>query len=80
MLGNVYEWCQDRMDGSTHPINGIYSDTINMSASTSEKNPHVHRGGAYDYPPSYVRSASSFVDAPSHRVNYIGFRPSRTYR
>ncbi len=47
MLGNVFEWCQDRMNALRPGKEGLYSDIINISESINEINPRLLRGGAF---------------------------------
>ena len=79
MLGNVYEWCQDRYrtydTGGTQRID----HHISISELIDEESPRVLRGGAFNIPPAGVRSASRGRDAPANRYFCSGFRPSRTY-
>ena len=80
MLGNVFEWCQDSIEGFTGQArDGIYNDNINISESIIEKNPRLLRGGSFIYPPAFVRSANRNRNAPAYRSTDDGFRPSRTY-
>ena len=72
MLGNVYEWCQDRY-GSEPDRKEANLDAI-IDAS-----PRLLRGGAFINLPADVRSASRDRNAPSFRSVNFGFRPSRTY-
>ena len=79
MLGNEMEWCQDKIDASKSWRNGIFNDRINTLDYVNEKNPRLLRGGSFYFVPAFVRSAYRFRDAPSSRLTYYGFRPSRTY-
>ena len=72
MLGNMIEWCQDRY--REHHIN----DDIILREPLNEEE-RLLRGGSFDDPPTYVRSANRYRSSPaSHETNF-GFRPSRTY-
>ena len=74
MLGNVFEWVQDRYGRHINT-----TDDINMQDSIDTIDPRLLRGGAFSYRPAYVRSADRNGLAPSLRSTDIGFRPSRTY-
>ena len=56
ILGNVYEWCQDRVEKYHPDRNGTILDDIYMKEYIN--NPRLLRGGAFYYPPAYVRSAA----------------------
>ncbi len=79
MLGNVWEWCQDRY--LTYSTGGKpYIDShINISELINEQYPRLLRGGAFIYGPALVRSANRNGNAPVNRSNNFGLRPSRTY-
>ena len=79
MLGNEYEWCQDRMNASRSGKRGVFNDNINISESIIERNPRLLRGGSFNYLPAVVRSAIRGWSAPAYRSTNLGFRPSRTY-
>jgi formylglycine-generating enzyme required for sulfatase activity len=72
LLGNVYEWCQDRSGKKPEgkmPSNDDITDDI----------PRLLRGGAFTNRPAGVRSAYRDWNAPAYRNIYLGFRPARTY-
>ena len=73
MLGNVYEWVQDRY-GRPDQL----KDEINIQESVNTTNPRLLRGGAFSVEAALVRSALRIKYAPSYRVANYGFRPSRT--
>lgn len=73
MHGNVWEWVEDCYNDSlaNTPTNGA----ANTTGSCSYR---VNRGGSwYDYP-LVLRSASRSGSAPANRLDYLGFRLSRT--
>jgi eukaryotic-like serine/threonine-protein kinase len=79
MLGNMFEWCNDR-DNASEPVKkGIQNDRIIISESIVEKTPRCVRGGAHTHLPTFVRSAYRNRLAPSSRSTNFGFRPSRSY-
>jgi eukaryotic-like serine/threonine-protein kinase len=79
MLGNEFEWVNDR-EGATRPgQHKSYYDHINIYEHISEKYPRLLRGGAFINLPASVRSANRFWSAPAFRSSFYGFRSSRTY-
>jgi formylglycine-generating enzyme required for sulfatase activity len=73
MLGNVFEWCQDR-SGRHQPMRAEPSiDEILDDA------PRLLRGGSFSNPPTFARSAFRNGDAPATAYTNFGFRPARTY-
>jgi len=70
MLGNVWEWCQDRYS------RGYYSriDGNNQSGSSSPIRQRVTRGGSWANEPTYVRSTLRSRILPHIRFDYVGFR------
>ena len=78
MLGNVYEWCQERAL-AYEPGKGVLKDDINIQLSIIDKYPRLLRGGAFSGPPAIVRSALRLWYLPSYRIISSGFRLARTY-
>jgi formylglycine-generating enzyme required for sulfatase activity len=78
MLGNMYEWCQDKYRPYQSGEGKEATDQIKEIKYVSE-DPRLLRGGSFIDLPSVVRSALRFWVAPSVRDSYVGFRPSRTY-
>jgi formylglycine-generating enzyme required for sulfatase activity len=73
MLGNVFEWCQDR-SGSYQP--GKADPTMD---DIIDDTPRLLRGGSFVNQPAYVRSALRIGYAPASRNFYVGFRLAGTY-
>jgi formylglycine-generating enzyme required for sulfatase activity len=73
LLGNVYEWCQERkydyQPGRTESPSDEVVDDI----------PRLVRGGAFTFLPSVVRSAYRVWNVPTDRNFILGFRPAMTY-
>jgi formylglycine-generating enzyme required for sulfatase activity len=78
MLGNVFEWCDDRNYRYGTAGNRANTDNINISEHV-DTNPRLLRGGAFYYRPANVRSAYRDRNAPADRSTSGGFRPARTY-
>ena len=79
MLGNEYEWCQDRINTPRPGGKGLYSDIINKSEYIRDRHPRLLRGGAFSVVPGFVRSAFRSDNAPTLRNFLCGLRPARTY-
>ena len=65
MLGNVWEWTSDCWTDNYNVLNGDCSM-------------HVLRGGAWDNPPSDLRSARRTPGPVDFRAVFVGFRVART--
>jgi formylglycine-generating enzyme required for sulfatase activity len=79
MLGNVYEWCQDRYDESRKRKKVSYYDDIIKVTYIRENNPRLLRGVSFGVQPAPVRSAFRAWFAPANRNSSYGFRPARSY-
>ena len=80
MLGNVYEWCQDRYQNYQPGEDRKIFDRINISEPIINTHTRICRGGSFSNLPAVVRSATRIGTVqPSGRLAYIGFRPARTY-
>ena len=71
--GNVWEWVQDRYG----------ADYYAKSPARNPKGPdhgdsRVLRGGSWDSPSDFLRSAQRDWDSPSHSSNLLGFRCAGT--
>lgn len=74
MAGNVFEWTEDCVH------DGYVSAPVDGSAwiTGGDCSNRIVRGGAWDFPPGYLKSASRFWIATNVRYNYLGFRLART--
>jgi formylglycine-generating enzyme required for sulfatase activity len=73
MLGNVYEWCQER--GTNYQPGRVESSSDDIIDDIHR----LFRGGAFFDLPADVRSANRDWGAPTVRDRVLGFRPARTY-
>ena len=72
MLGNVWEWVQD----CYLPYAGAPAAAAPRAAADGKG--RVVRGGAWDEPPSVLRSAERYWMGAVNRNNNVGFRVART--
>jgi formylglycine-generating enzyme required for sulfatase activity len=79
MLGNVFEWCQDRADTFRKGDKGLHRDLIDLRLAVYERIPRLIRGGAFTGQTAFVRSAQRNGLSPSFRNSDLGFRPARTW-
>jgi formylglycine-generating enzyme required for sulfatase activity len=66
MLGNVWEWCEDRY--------GTYSPTAITDPIGREQETRVARGGSWGDGPATVRAANRLAVRPDMRTLYLGMR------
>jgi serine/threonine protein kinase/formylglycine-generating enzyme required for sulfatase activity len=79
MLGNVFEWCQDRYSQYSTSGTPVKDNNRTILDIISEEGHRHMRGGAFDNLPAYCRSAFRSWHPPSSRSSSSGFRPFRTY-
>jgi formylglycine-generating enzyme required for sulfatase activity len=72
MLGNVFEWCQDKEKPAIAATLGAAG-----ANETLDEIPRILRGGTFAIQPAHVRSAYRFRLPPSNKFIYYGFRPCR---
>jgi eukaryotic-like serine/threonine-protein kinase len=80
MLGNEFEWVNDKLRVSRPGRHGYKIDYINIIESVNDKFPRLLRGGTFNNQPANVRSANRNRNAPSNRNTNNGFRPVSTWR
>lgn len=71
MLGNVWEWVQDRYEAYT-------PETVTDPQGAATGGFRVMRGGSWDNNPGLCRVAARLHVAPHHRFDFLGFRLVRT--
>jgi formylglycine-generating enzyme required for sulfatase activity len=81
VYGNVWEWCQDRMQEHS-PGNTVSEDREDKVRLVSDKEARSRRGGAFSYEATAQRSADRDTKNafPMLRRDNVGFRVARTYR
>ena len=58
---------------------GAYNDVLTSSESIGNKSNRLYRGGAFEYPPEFLRSAERDAEPAVAQESNKGFRPTRTY-
>jgi formylglycine-generating enzyme required for sulfatase activity len=80
MLGNTWEWGQEVRTVYRPDDRGLVAEPKAVRDElVDDTSPRVLRGGAFDGPPAYVRSAYRLWEPPAVRDASFGFRPSRAY-
>jgi formylglycine-generating enzyme required for sulfatase activity len=78
VYGNVWEWCLDRSQvyprGAGHPVKEDGEDVLEVDLNWDR----ILRGGAFNSPARYGRSAQRFRGRPTTHDVLIGFRVART--
>ena len=77
MLGNVYEWCQNKNGVPLPSVEGLFRD-LATGETVKDSSERMIRGGAFSAGPSEVRSAHRSAELPMNAGTYNGFRVART--
>jgi formylglycine-generating enzyme required for sulfatase activity len=80
MLGNLYEWCQDKYGAYPKSEHVIIDDNVKPYSLIINGDHRSLRGGAFTSVAAYVRAAYRLEYAPAGRNPNFGFRPARTHR
>lgn len=72
MLGNVYEWCEDKWNLDGYPGTKKREDPLGSVGSY-----RVFRGGSWLSLARLVRASSRYGDVPGYRYFSVGFRLAR---
>jgi formylglycine-generating enzyme required for sulfatase activity len=75
-IGNVYNWCQERYMSSPQKGEEDKEDISSINILESR----LLRCGSIYYPASYLSCANRYMNVPTDRDRYAGFRPARTVR
>jgi formylglycine-generating enzyme required for sulfatase activity len=87
MLGNLWEWCHDGGKQGAGDVSPPYPSNTSPERPDCDSVPggvidkttnRTMRGGAFDYSPSYARSAGRYRGAPGYNEGTYGFRVVRT--
>jgi formylglycine-generating enzyme required for sulfatase activity len=71
MHGNVWEWVHDWYNKDTYKSP---TSTAVDPQGPSAGSYRVLRGGSWNLNASYCRSANRYLNAPGHRIDFLGFR------
>ncbi len=78
MLGNVYEWCQDRNGRYRPTARGLESDLVSINEVVTDGRYRLMRGGAFLISSTELRSAHRISDVATLSSTYVGFRVAKT--
>jgi formylglycine-generating enzyme required for sulfatase activity len=78
MLGNLYEWCQDRLADYQPGPAGVIVDQLREAISVVQGKPQIRRGGGFVDVPGHLRSAQRIWNTPHNQLGPYGFRIART--
>jgi serine/threonine protein kinase/formylglycine-generating enzyme required for sulfatase activity len=78
MLGNVYEWCQDRLEDYKVGPDGVIVDRLAGAETLIQTRWYVLRGGGFVDVPGHLRAAQRIWNFPHNRLGVYGFRIART--
>jgi serine/threonine protein kinase/formylglycine-generating enzyme required for sulfatase activity/tetratricopeptide (TPR) repeat protein len=78
MLGNVYEWCQDRNRPNRPVRAGRSIDDSRIEEIIFDKHLRIFRGGTFQSDAGEARSAYRTGELPTYESFYAGFRLAKT--
>ena len=77
-LGNVYEWCLNRVRPYPTVAGAVVTDGLAGQETVRANVVRSFRGGTFSDLPGFARAANRDSLLPSHRSIYFGLRPART--
>ncbi len=80
MLGNVFEWCQDRNASYRPSRKGLFIDDLSIDEFVSDGRVRICRGGAFATPAEEARASARAGDQPLFSSYMNGFRVARTLK
>jgi formylglycine-generating enzyme required for sulfatase activity len=78
MLGNIFEWCQDRYMPPRASPSSMITDGLDATDMVDDKTNRPLRGWSFPDRPMYVRTEHRLWKNPADRVTNVGFRLART--
>jgi formylglycine-generating enzyme required for sulfatase activity len=79
MYGNVYEWCQEKVNSYGVGTKSKTAEDLEDTAPVSSRVSRLLRGGSFLHQHTDARSAYRYIARPDFRDHFTGFRPARTY-
>jgi serine/threonine protein kinase/formylglycine-generating enzyme required for sulfatase activity len=80
MLGNVYEWCQDRNRTYRPTRKGLAGDISTIEETVIDGEFRIFRGGTFAAPADEARSSARSGESPGYQGYLNGFRLARTLK
>jgi formylglycine-generating enzyme required for sulfatase activity len=80
MLGNVWTSCPERLRDYSGNQRGIPIEDVEDSLEVLDKDSRAIRGGSFADTPFDVRCGYRLAVVPTLGNNYLGLRPTRTFR
>ncbi len=78
ILGNIWNWCQEPYIEYANQIDQGRVDDQEFEVEMQTENKRVQRGGSFLTHGVFIRCAARYGEIPSHHVDNMGLRPSRT--
>jgi len=78
MLGNLDEWCQDRLEDYKPDRDGVIIDKLSKAQRLDQASGYILRGGGFVDVPGHLRSAQRLWNTPHNQLGVYGFRIART--